>query len=226
MSDNLQSQNRIISVVVVEDHSLVRAGMKEIFSKIDDIRVVGEATECTQAIEVIKESKPDVVLVDIQIPGGGGIEVIKSAKTISSESKCLVVSAYDDYAYIVAALEAGAKGYILKTAGSDELINAIRSVFSGATVVDDEIAKRLRKRWQTEHKAAIDLTTREIDVLRCLAKGLSNKQAARELNLGIRTVEGYVSNVLAKLNVQSRTEAAIWAVQNHVIEPTDSLGVD
>jgi NarL family two-component system response regulator LiaR len=197
--------------------------MKEIFSQLDDIRVVGEATNTSEALEVIRETKPDVALVDIQIPGGGGIEVIKSGQVISSNTKFLVVSAYDDYAYIVAALEAGAKGYILKTADSNELINAIRSVSTGATVVDDEIAKRLRKRWQTEHKVAIDLTSREIDVLRCLAKGLSNKQVARELNLGIRTIEGYVSNILAKLNVQSRTEAAIWAVQNRVIEPMDPM---
>ncbi len=202
---------------------MVRAGMKEIFSQLDDIRVVGEATNTSEALEVIRETKPDVALVDIQIPGGGGIEVIKSGQVISSNTKFLVVSAYDDYAYIVAALEAGAKGYILKTADSNELINAIRSVSTGATVVDDEIAKRLRKRWQTEHKVAIDLTSREIDVLRCLAKGLSNKQVARELNLGIRTIEGYVSNILAKLNVQSRTEAAIWAVQNRVIEPMDPM---
>ena len=210
-----------LRIVVVEDHALVREGMIQIFGKVDGFIVVGEATNTYDAVDTIKNLKPDVAIVDIQIPGGGGVQVIKEASLLSDKTKFLVVSAYDDYAYITAVFDSGASGYLLKTASSNELTNAVKAVSYGATVIDQEIAARLRKRWHGEHKVAIDLTDREIDVLRCLAKGLSNKQIAKELTLGIRTIEGYVSNILSKLNVQSRTEAAIWAVQNRIVEPSN-----
>ncbi len=213
---------RDIRVVVVEDHALVRAGMRKLVESFERVTVVGEASDTDQAIAVISELKPDVAIVDLQLPGEGGVAVLKEVAKSAPDTKNLVVTMYDDYAYIVAALEAGAHGYLLKTADRSELKNAILTVATGATVLDTEVAERMQRRWRDAKAPVVELTSRELDVLQAIAKGASNKQIAFQLGIGTRTVEGYVSSLLAKLGVRSRTEAALWAVDHHAIDGNGS----
>jgi len=208
--------SRPIRVVLVEDHGLVRAGMRELMEAEEDMVVVGEAADTDSGVEEVRRSRPDVAVVDMQLPGGGGIELLKAIAESAPEVRSLVVSAYDDYAHVTGALEAGAAGYIPKTASRAELLDAIRTVAKGSMVLGPEAARHLQRRWRDPGLPAVELTERELDVLRLVAKGCANKDIARELGLGLRTVEGYVSNILAKLGVTSRTEAALWAMQHHI----------
>jgi DNA-binding NarL/FixJ family response regulator len=146
-----------------------------------------------------------------------GIAVLRAAAERVPGTRCLVVSAYSDYAYISAALDASAAGYLLKTANRTELAEAIVTVSKGTTVLDREVAQRLQRRWRDDREPAISLTPREIEVLSLVARGAANKEIAAELGLGIRTVEGYVSNILAKLGASSRTEAALRAHEQRIV---------
>ena len=206
-----------ISVAIIDDHALVRAGLRELVESEPQMTVVGEAEDTQGAIAMLVERRPHVALVDLELPGGGGIAVIEGARHQAPATRCIVVSAYDDYAYITAALDAGAAGYLLKTANRTELTEAIVAVFKGTTVLDREVAQRLQRRWRGGREPAVMLTPREIEVLALIARGAPNKKIAAELGLGIRTIEGYVSNVLAKLGVTSRTEAALWAHEHRIV---------
>lgn len=205
-----------ITVGIVDDHALVRAGLRELVESEPRLRVVGEADDTESAIAMLTTCRPQVALVDLELPGGGGIAVLQAAAQRVPETRCLVVSAYDDYAYISAALDAAAAGYLLKTADRAELAQAIVAVTKGTTVLDREVARRLHRRWRGEQEPEVALSPRETDVLALIARGAPNKKIAGELGLGIRTVEGYVSNILAKLHLSSRTEAALWAREHRV----------
>ena len=162
--------------------------------------------------------RPDVALVDVNLPGTSGLELTRWVCTRQPDVKVLVVSAYDDYAFVAEALEAGVSGYLLKTASAKELVDAVRAVADGIFILDAAVSARLARRSRTPASGPLSaLTPREIDVLGLLARGLSNKGIASELKLGVRTVEGYVSSVLAKLGVQSRTEAVLYALENHLV---------
>ncbi len=205
-----------VTVAIIDDHALVRAGLRELIEAEAGLSVVGEADDTEGAIAMLVARHPQVALVDLELPGGGGIAVLQAAAQRVPETRCLVVSAYDDYAYISAALDAAAAGYLLKTADRAELVEAIVAVAKGTTVLDREVARRLHRRWRGEQEPEIALSPRETDVLALIARGAPNKKIAAELGLGIRTVEGYVSNILAKLHVSSRTEAALWAHEHRV----------
>lgn len=158
----------------------------------------------------------------MNLPGASGLELARTAAARYPEVKVLVVSAYDDYAYVTEALEVGVGGYLLKTASAKELVDAVRAVADGVFVLDKAVSGRLARRWRTGPAGSPGggaLTPRELDVLRLLARGLSNKHMAAELDLGVRTVEGHVSNVLAKLGVASRTEAVLYALSHRLVEP-------
>ncbi len=207
-----------INVVLVEDHRMVREGTRELLEQCSDIQVVGEAGSGEEALELLARLSFDVMIVDIQLPGISGIDLVRESKKRSSQIKCLILSAFDEYVFAVEALGAGAHGYLLKTVGISELIGAVRAVATGSTVLDDGVSKRLGKYWhQLDRHTREELTRREIDVLKMLALGNSNKEIARDLNLGVRTVESYVSNILSKFAVRSRTEAVIYAINNHLI---------
>ena len=206
-----------ITVGIVDDHALVRAGLRELVESEPRLRVVGEADDTESAIAMLTTCRPQVALVDLELPGGGGIAVLQAAAERVPDTRCLVVSAYSDYAYISAALDAAAAGYLLKTANRTELAEAIVAVSKGTTVLDREVAQRLQRRWRDEREPTVSLTPREVEVLSLIARGSANKEIAAELGLGIRTVEGYVSNVLAKLGASSRTEAALWAHEHRIV---------
>jgi DNA-binding NarL/FixJ family response regulator len=198
----------------------VREGTVELLERDQELTVVGQAPSGEELLAAIDELRPDVAVIDIELPGMNGVALARELNRRVPEVRVLVVSAYDDYAYVTEALEAGASGYILKTASGRELVDAVRTVAGGALVVDAAIAQRLTRRWRDlEARPATDLTLRETDVLRLLARGMSNRQIAGELGLGVRTVESHVSNVLSKLGVSSRTEAALLAVSSHLVRP-------
>ncbi len=209
--------DRTITVGIVDDHALVRAGLRELIESEPRLQVVGEADDTGSAVEMLLALRPDVALVDLEVPGGGGLAVLQEAAARVPATRCLVVSAYSDYAHISAALDASAAGYLLKTANRTELAEAIVAVANGTTVLDRDVARRLQRRWRDDHEPVVALTPREADVLSLVARGAANKEIATELGLSLRTVEGYMSNVLAKLGASSRTEAALWAHEHGVV---------
>ncbi len=213
-----------VRVVVVEDHALVREGTLQLLDQELDFEVVGQAGSAEEGLDVLGRTRPDVVLVDVSLPGASGLDLAETAVARYPEVRVLVVSAYADYAYVTRALEVGVSGYLLKTASAKELVDAVRAVADGVLVLDKAVSGRFARRWydgRAVPSGARALTPREAEVLGLLTRGLSNKQIAIELGLGLRTVEGYVSNVLVKLGVGSRTEAAFYALSHHLVDRAD-----
>ncbi len=206
------AQERVIPVVIVDDHALVREGTRQLLQQDPGLDVIGVASSGEEALDVLEELQPEVVLVDVNLPVMSGLELARRVTTTWPEIHVLIVSAYDDFAYIVEALDIGVDGYLLKTASTKELIDAVHAVAEGVLVLDRQVSKRLVQRQRREPETVGSLTPRETDVLGLLAQGQSNKQIAAQLELGTRTVEGYVSNILSKLGVSSRTEAVTHAI--------------
>ena len=206
-----------IRVLIVDDHVLVREGTRQLLEQDQGIVVVGTAGSGEEGLDLIERLRPQVAIVDLNLPQMSGLELARAVIAAHPEIRILILSAYDEYAYITEALEIGVAGYLLKTASGKELIEALRAVFEGVFVLDRQVSKQLvRKRDVAAHTIGT-LTPRETAVLELLAQGRTNKQMAAELDLGIRTVEGYVSNVLSKLGVASRTEAATHALIHRLI---------
>ena len=168
---------------------------------------------------MLAEVIPDVALVDVNLPGMSGLELARSLSSSLPQVRVLILSAYDDYGYVTEALDIGVSGYMLKTASAKELVDAVRAVADGVFVLDRAVSGRLNRRAQNETHNEGLLTPRELEVLERLARGRANKQIAIELGLGLRTVEGHVSNILAKLGVQSRTEAVAYALGSRLVDP-------
>lgn len=206
-----------LRVVVVDDHAMVREGTVGLLQRDPSISVIGQAATGEQAVELLCEMRPDIALVDVELPGISGIEVVRAVHQREVPIRFVVVSAYDDHAYVLEALRAGVSGYLLKTASGRELVSAVRAVGGGSVVFGEEIGQRLTGyATPRAERPPSDLTARESDVLSLIAAGLSNKQIAADLKLGLRTVESHVSNVLSKLGLTSRTEAALYAVRHHL----------
>jgi DNA-binding NarL/FixJ family response regulator len=212
-----------ITVVIVEDHVVVREGTRELFGREGDITVVGEASTVAEAVNLARQLVPTLMVVDIELPDQSGVEVVREVVATGLPVRCLMLSAHDDYVYVSEALAAGAAGYLLTTVSAVELVAAVRAVATGAVVVDESLSRRLAGRLrQPEQTPAASLTSRELDVVRALVRGYSNKEIAAELGVGLRTVESYVSNVLAKLGVRSRTGAIVYAIEHGLVSPRSS----
>ena len=209
--------DRIIRLVVVEDHALVREGTVQLLEQHADLSVVGQAATGEDAVELIGLIQPDIALIDIELPGIGGLQVARAVAERVPSVRVVILSAYDDYAYVAEALEVGVAGYVLKTVRGRDLVNAVRTVASGGVVFDETVYRRMAAGLNPgAGRARLDLTARESDVLSLLGAGLSNRQIADRLGVGLRTVESHVSNVLAKLGLSRRTEAALYAVKHRV----------
>ncbi len=209
---------------MVEDHALVREGTAELLERDPGLTVIGQAGSGEEGLQLAGHMSPDIALIDVELPGMSGIALARAIAERFPKTRVLILSAYDDSAYVIGALEAGVAGYLLKTSSARELADAVRTAAGGALVLDEAISRRLTRRWRAgPGRTPPALTARESDVLRLLARGLPNKQIASELGLGLRTVESHVSNVLGKLGLSSRTEAALYAVSHHVTPP-DSGG--
>jgi DNA-binding NarL/FixJ family response regulator len=207
--------SRPVTVVVVEDHAIVREGTAELLERDPGLSVVGQAGSGEEALELLGDLGPDIALVDVELPGMNGIALARAVSERALRTRVLILSAYDDYAYVIGALEAGVTGFLLKTSSARELADAVRTAAGGALVLDESLSRRLTRRWRSgPGVASAALTARETDVLRLIARGLPNKQIASQLGLGLRTVESHVSSLLGKLGVSSRTEAALYAASH------------
>lgn len=209
-----------IRVVLADDHAMVRKGIREFLEEDPQIRVVGEASDGEQALSVIEREHPDVGLFDIQMPRLNGLEAAQRVRHEFPDVRLLMLTAYDDEPYILAALRAGVGGYLLKTASSEELIRAVHAVADGQTALSPTIAKKMVERtWtRTAPEPTVEpLTDRETEVLRLAAKGMGNRQIATELGISDRTVQGHLANIYDKLNVSTRTEAVLTAVRERWI---------
>ncbi len=208
-----------IKVLVAEDHLITRQGICRLLEDKSDLTVIGEAGDGEKAVQMVTEMQPDVVIMDIAMPKLNGIEATRQIKLICPATAVLILSAYDDDEYVFGLVEAGAAGYLLKTAGGDELTRAIRAVHKGEPVLDPIIARKVLNRLRFPGKTpraarpSEHLSDREIDVIKLAAKGMSNKDIAGELHLSRRTVEGNLRNIFNKLGVGSRTEAVLYGLR-------------
>ena len=212
-----------IKVMLVDDHVLVREGTKELLDREGDIEVVAEAGNGEEAIWLANARHLDVIVMDVAMPKLNGLEATRQIKATSPEVAVLVLTAYDDDQYILAFLEAGAAGYLLKDASADDLIKGIRAVYSGESVLHPVVTRKVidhfaqhatkRRAIEAEGSALVQLTERELDVLKLAARGMTNREIGDELSISARTVQVHLSNTFGKLGVGSRTEAVLYAVR-------------
>jgi DNA-binding NarL/FixJ family response regulator len=201
-------------VLLADDHQIVRAGIRQLLEGAGDLKVVAEAGDGAEAQSLIEKHKPDVAVLDIQMPKASGIDVTRWLRANQPGVGVLILTAYDDDPYVMAVLQAGANGYVLKTASADELIQAVRDVHEGKSALDPAITHKLMSRlFKPDKNSAVEaLTDREHDVLRLAAKGFTNKAIGVQLDISDRTVQGHLAHIFAKLQAASRTEAVMRAV--------------
>ncbi len=206
-----------IRVLLAEDHAIVREGTRELIQHESDIEVVGEASDGEEAIELADKLHPDVVIMDIAMPRLNGIEATKRIKMLHPTMAVLVLTAYDNDQYIFALLEAGAAGYLLKNVRGCELIDAVRAVHAGESVLYPAVARRVINRITSttpiESQTSGSLSEREMEVLKLAAKGISNKDIAQQLFISPRTVQVHLGSIFNKLGVASRIEAVLYALR-------------
>jgi DNA-binding NarL/FixJ family response regulator len=206
-----------ISVVVADDHVIFRDGLRALVAAMPDATLVGEAADGLHAVAVVEQHQPDVVVMDIRMPGLDGVEATRRVLRSAPRTQVLVVSMLDDDASVFAAMRAGARGYVLKGAGHEEMIGAVRAVHRGEAIFSAAIAVRMSRYFAALTPSLPDifpeLTSREREILQLLAEGLRNAEIAQRLSLAPKTVRNHVSTILGKLQVADRTQAAIRALE-------------
>lgn len=210
-----------IRILIVDDHEVVRLGLRILMEDQPDMEVVAEAGEADQALIEVERHRPQVAIVDIRLPGRSGLEVCKEIRQKYPETRVVILTSQADDDFIVEALRVGASGYVLKQVGGDELIRAVQAAARGETALDPQTAARVVARMriletQVEASAFKDLSPREKDVLRLVAQGQSNKEIGAALNLSDITVRNYISNMLEKLELSNRVELAAFATAHHL----------
>jgi DNA-binding NarL/FixJ family response regulator len=207
-----------LTILLADDHPVVRQGLKTFLDLQPDMEVVGEAATGTEAAARAEELAPDVVLLDLVMPGGGGIEAARRIREACPATKVIVLTSYAEDENVIPALKAGASGYVLKDVEPAELADGVRRVHRGEALLHPAIASRVLREVVEPQPDRDTLTPRELDVLRLLARGFANKVIARELGIADRTVKTHVSSILAKLGVTDRTQAALYAVREHLAD--------
>lgn len=201
--------------MIVDDHAIVRQGLITLFTIDDDFQVIGEAETGEKAVAMAKELVPDVVLMDLVMPGINGVAAIREIKQISPHSQVIVLTSYHEDKYIFPALRAGAISYVLKDIEPEQLIDTVKRAIKGETVMNPQIAARvvqeIRDTKQSSSNPFSELSERELEVLRSIANGLTNAEIAERLFISEKTVKGHVSNILSKLHMLDRTKAAVFA---------------
>ena len=210
-----------IRILIADDHAIVRKGIRALLATEADIEVVGEAADGKEAVEKAERLRPDVVLMDLVMPGMDGIEATRRITTRQPEIRILVLTSFAEDEKVFPALKAGALGYLLKDAGPEELVRAIRQVYRGESSLHPAIARKVLQelsRPSEQPPTPEPLTERELEVLRLIAKGKSNREIAEELVISEATVRTHVSNILGKLQLASRTQAALYALREGIAE--------
>ncbi len=212
------TKSKTIKVLVVDDHEMVRRGLTAYLETENDITVVGEANDGSKAIEMVKTLVPDVILMDLIMENMGGIEATAQIKEMFPQIQIIILTSFIDEKLIFPALEAGALSYLLKTAKAEEIVYAIRSAVKEEAIIEPKVASQMLTRMRAPERQLHDeLTPRELEVLRLIGNGKTNQEIADTLFIGIKTVKTHVSNILSKLQVEDRTQAAIYANRNNLV---------
>jgi DNA-binding NarL/FixJ family response regulator len=210
-----------IRVLLADDHGVVRRGLRGFLELLDDIEIVGEAEDGRQAVDSAGDLQPDVVLMDLVMPGMDGIAATAEIKRRWPDVEVVALTSFIEEERVTAALEAGATGYLLKDADADDVALAVRRAYAGEVHLDPQVARLLATRIRSRKEPALPahepLTERELEVLRLVAKGLANKEIAAQLDITERTARTHVSNILGKLDLASRTQAALWAIEHRIV---------
>lgn len=218
-----------IRILLADDHVVVREGTRELLDREEDMEVVAEAGDGDEAVKLAARECPDVAIMDIAMPRLNGIEATKQIKVIHPSTAVLVLTAYDDDQYVFALLEAGAAGYLLKNVRAAELVDAVRAVHSGESVLHPTIARKVINRFarpqeeRREGGTVEHLTERELEVLKLAAKGMTNREIAQELVISVRTVQVHLTNIFGKIGVGSRTEAVLHGLRKGWLTLEDTL---
>lgn len=210
-----------IKVILVDDHEMVRLGLKSFLNMQKNVEVIAEASNGRQGIELALELKPDVLVMDLVMPELGGVEATLEILKEWPEAKILVLTSYLDNEKIYPVIDAGAKGYMLKTSSAAEILNAIQKVSKGQLAIETEVDKKI-KAHDRKTNLHDELTAREYDILYLLAKGYDNQTIADELFISLKTVKTHVSNILSKLEVDDRTQAVVYAFRHHLVPQDDN----
>jgi two-component system, NarL family, response regulator LiaR len=208
----------VIRLLLVDDHAVVREGLRAFLRLQPDIEVCGEASDGEAAVRLAVSLRPDVVVLDLVMPGGDGLSALRALHERAPDARVLVLTSYADDAQLFAAMEAGAAGYMLKDVEPDALAAAIREVAAGRPALHPQVARRLMRQGPKGAPGLADLTARERDVLRLIVEGLANKEIATRLRIGEKTVKTHVSRVLGKLGVLDRTQAAVLAIRSRLVD--------
>lgn len=209
-----------MQILLVDDHEMVRLGLKGYLDLQDDVDVVAEASNGREGVEKALELHPDVIMMDIVMPEMNGIEATMAILKEWPEAKILILTSYLDNEKIYPVLDAGAKGYMLKTSSADDILRAVRKVAKGELAIETEVSQKVE--YHRNHiELHEDLTARERDILGLLAKGYENQRIADELFISLKTVKTHVSNILSKLEVSDRTQAVVYAFQHHLVPQDD-----
>lgn len=223
-----------IRIVIVDDHTVLRSGLRMLINSQPDMEVAGEATDGAEAVKKVRQIQPDVVLLDLTMPGQGGLPVLAGLRKACSDARVLVLTMHDDPAYVRSALAAGAAGYVVKTAADTELLTAIRAVVEGRTFVDlsinqhevQDILSRKRARDAAGEEGVIRLLSeREREVLDLVAQGHTNQEVADRLGLSVKSVETYRARLMDKLGLQSRADLVRYALDCGILKPGKSAGL-
>ncbi|TDR43025.1 LuxR family two component transcriptional regulator [Tahibacter aquaticus] len=213
----------MISVLLVDDQTLVRQGIRSLLELSDDIRVIAEAADGAQAVEMIPQKKPDVVLLDLRMPGMSGIDVLNHLAQANQLPATIILTTFDDDQLVLAGLKAGARGYLLKDVSLEQLVDAVKTVAAGGSLVAPVVTQRLLLGLERMHNEFVSLdrpdplTERETEILRLMAGGYSNKEIANSLGVAEGTVKNHVSNILSKLGVRDRTRAVLKAFELGIV---------
>ncbi|SHL76310.1 two component transcriptional regulator, LuxR family [Anaerocolumna jejuensis DSM 15929] len=210
-----------IRVVIADDHRMIREGLKQLLELEGDIAIVGEAGDGIECLEKIEIAKPDVLLLDINMPRMGGLKVLERLKEIKSTTKVLILTIHNEIEYLLKAVEIGVNGYVLKDSESDLLRKAIFAVYSGETFIQPNMVPLLNEKLEGKEDMTSSeslLTKREMEVLKLITEGLFNKEIAYNLSISEKTVKNHVSNIFRKISVSDRTQAAVYAIRNNIVE--------
>jgi DNA-binding NarL/FixJ family response regulator len=209
----------MIRVLIADDHGIVRSGLRMLIERQDDMRVVAEADDGVEALELAQAERPDVAVLDVSMPRMTGLQAAREIRAHSPDTRVLLLSMHDDERYFFEGLEAGAAGYVLKRAADTDLIDALRTVSAGSTFLSDDAQALLMREWQEGRAEPEDpLTPRELEVVKLIAEAYTNRQIAETLKLSEKTVESHRANVLSKLGMRDRVELVRYAIRRGLVE--------